>query len=169
MTVEINLKKECSKCSEWKFPSEFGKRKKRTEGDSGLTSHCKACEKARKKSYDTKAYSAEYYQKNKEKICKRSAIKTQEKYDYIRKIKATAPCTDCGAIFPDNPECLDFDHLEDDKKSFNISQAGWKTVAQIDEELKKGEWVCANCHRIRTGKRGQYKTSGAKGHKKRAG
>jgi hypothetical protein len=46
---------------------------------------------------------------------------------------------------------MHFDHLDGDMKSAGISQL--RTIAMIDEEVKKCELVCANCHAERTHKR----------------
>jgi len=67
-----------------------------------------------------------------------------------------APCTDCGTTYP--PECMDFDHLSDDKIE-NVSRMvyGSYSLAALTSEINKCELVCANCHRIRTSARAQSK------------
>ena len=57
------------------------------------------------------------------------------------------PCTDCGQVF--HWAAMDFDHVRGRKK-FNISQAQDIPWHKIEQELKKCELVCANCHRIRS-------------------
>lgn len=74
--------------------------------------------------------------------------------DWITKIKAEAPCQDCGGVFP--PECMDFDHVRG-KKPFSLGSRlalkyKWETVTR---EIEKCDLVCANCHRIRTTRRRQ--------------
>jgi hypothetical protein len=65
------------------------------------------------------------------------------------------PCVDCGE---DNPVVLEFDHLRD--KVDNVSGlvrrlTSWQA---IEDEIRKCEVVCANCHRIRTAQRaGTYR------------
>jgi len=213
MTVEIQLKKKCSKCKQLKFKTDFvkngdrlrsackecsrrpgvkprtraidGKKicsqckqnklledyHKREDRKNGIMSHCKECEKNRNAGRKNKLieYNRKYYLNNKEKVKQRSKIAGDEKMEYITNIKCNTPCTDCGKNFEDNPECLDFDHIDDTTKKFNLSGARWHTWEEIEKELDKVEIVCSNCHRIRTKKSGQYKTNGAKGHKKRAG
>jgi hypothetical protein len=65
----------------------------------------------------------------------------------VERVKGIEPETD--------PLVLDFDHLGD--KRFNISQAlpdrNW---AAILAEIEKCEVVCANCHRRRTARRGDF-------------
>lgn len=46
MTVTIQLKKKCSRCSLWKFLDEFYARRDR-RGGTARVSHCKECEKKR--------------------------------------------------------------------------------------------------------------------------
>ena len=65
----------------------------------------------------------------------------------IEEIKKN-PCTDCGVSYPSY--VMDFDHLPQYEKSFNL--AFWFSYNQEDvfNELAKCELVCANCHRLRT-------------------
>lgn len=69
---------------------------------------------------------------------------------FIREAK-TKPCTDCKGVFP--PICMDFDHLPEHDKKFNISQSNSYDEADIRSEIEKCEVVCSNCHRIRTADR----------------
>jgi hypothetical protein len=60
----------------------------------------------------------------------------------------SAPCSDCHIGFP--PECMDFDHINNDKIidiSGAIRSKGYRFIL---EELKKTELVCAVCHQLRT-------------------
>lgn len=65
----------------------------------------------------------------------------------------SVPCADCGGVFP--PECMDFDHLPEYEKSFNVGGAVTtrRAWASVLAEIEKCEVVCANCHRIRTRQR----------------
>lgn len=58
------------------------------------------------------------------------------------------PCVDCGER---NVIVLDFDHVRG-KKEFNIgtSVSSRKCWTKIEEEIKKCDVRCANCHRIKT-------------------
>lgn len=55
-------------------------------------------------------------------------------------------CLDCGGTFPSC--CFHFDHRNPMEKSFHISMS-IPDVA-LEEELKKCDMVCANCHAIRS-------------------
>lgn len=67
--------------------------------------------------------------------------------DFLNKAK-NVPCFDCKKAYP--YYVMDFDHMRD--KKFNLSDAicGYKSIRKIEEEIKKCQIVCSNCHRIRT-------------------
>ena len=65
------------------------------------------------------------------------------------------PCMDCGNSFP--AICMDFDHRPGTVKKFQISVKALCALARIEKEIAKCDIVCANCHRIRTKQRGQYR------------
>lgn len=68
---------------------------------------------------------------------------------FIHETKHNKPCVDCHEIFPHY--ILDFDHLPGFEKKFNVSNASNASSLQaIQDEVKKCELVCANCHRHRT-------------------
>ena len=77
----------------------------------------------------------------------------QRMWDYL----LNSSCADCKIK---DPRVLEFDHLPEFEKSFNISRAvsgstrSWKLILK---EIEKCEIVCANCHKIRTQIRGNYK------------
>lgn len=54
-------------------------------------------------------------------------------------------CMDCGS---DDERVLVFDHIE--KKTCNVARLLGKSWKRIEDELRKCELVCANCHQIRT-------------------
>jgi hypothetical protein len=58
------------------------------------------------------------------------------------------PCLDCRGRF--HRAAMEFDHLPQFKKLFNLSQFATHTLLEIHQEAKKCEVVCANCHRVRT-------------------
>lgn len=86
----------------------------------------------------------------------RHRVLVATKRDIINKIK-TGPCSDCERNF--NPVCMDFDHLPHNPKRANISVliGGSCTVEYLVTELDKCELVCANCHRLRTLSRFEYR------------
>jgi len=71
------------------------------------------------------------------------------------------PCQDCSGTF--EICCMDFDHRPGTVKSYNIGSmfAHHYSRELIEEELKKCDLVCANCHRVRT--RNKRRGSGLSG------
>lgn len=70
---------------------------------------------------------------------------------YIREIKSNNKCVDCQSFYP--YECMTFDHVpERGKKLFNIAHALKKNTSleQLNEEIKKCDLLCFNCHNLRT-------------------
>jgi hypothetical protein len=107
-------------------------------------SYCKECNSERSKII---------YQNNKEYYsikAKKQDIKYREEVRALLIKYKNVPCADCGNKYP--IECMDFDHLPEFNKSFTISHSR-KSIKLIEEEIKKCEVVCSNCHRIRTSKR----------------
>ena len=72
---------------------------------------------------------------------------------WLSKLYATIPCMDCERVFP---YCaMDFDHRPEEIKSFVIGRLGTAIASperkkKILEEIRKCDYVCACCHRIRT-------------------
>lgn len=67
------------------------------------------------------------------------------------------PCVDCGE--PD-PVVLEFDHLPEHVKRFEIGRAvvaSTRSWALILSEIDRCEVVCANCHRRRSARRGGFR------------
>lgn len=129
---------------------------------------------------DQKEYQKEYRQKNKERIAiyrnkynkewrQNNKVYTKE---YNRKRYLTSsirqvylipkyegiPCLDCGGVFQ---YCsMHFDHRPGEVKSFNIANKCClnttpNTIDMIEAEINKCDFVCANCHAVRTWKRKQ--------------
>lgn len=123
---------------------------------------------------DLKAYGLKWRRENPERVKflqkrfratpkgKAAMRRSNEKLRRQRKIlKARAksgPCFDCGGIFP--PEVYDFDHVKG-KKKFEVSRGFSRVSAKaLEDEIKKCDLVCANCHRVRTSRRRQGKPLG---------
>ena len=73
--------------------------------------------------------------------------------DYVRQIKESNPCIDCGEHF--HYSQMDFDHLDDKKHSIAKLANSEASIKTIKSELTKCELVCSNCHRLRTWVRAQ--------------
>ena len=135
MTIELQLKKKCRRCLEWKFKNDFSPAPKNKDG---RFSYCKKCNAIKVK---------EHRRRNLSKL----EISRISRQQAITQIKAEAHCVRCGAWFPNNPEVMDFDHTQD--KKFNISQVDGRSVQEIIKEMEKCQLLCANCHRIITRQR----------------
>lgn len=69
--------------------------------------------------------------------------------EYIKTLKESTPCKDCGKKYPHY--VMHFDHLKD--KKFNIGSSTGVNKKAFLEEISKCEIVCANCHAERTYRR----------------
>jgi len=94
-----------------------------------------------------------------ESIEKARATKRKHKKSYemrgkelIYSILKDAKCVDCGY---DNWLALEFDHLPEHVKKYDISQMYTKSLKAIQTEIDKCDIVCSNCHTIRSFTRAQ--------------
>lgn len=68
----------------------------------------------------------------------------------VREHLAANPCADCGES---DPVVLEFDHIDPEKKQFNVSNAvrsGCVSLDRIKRDILNCVVRCANCHRRRT-------------------
>src|SRR5690606_14118283 len=103
----------------------FTKNKNKSKTD-GLNSYCKSC---------SKNYRIKYKKKN-PTTYKDNLELRQKKRNFISKHK-NVPCTDCGKSYPHY--VMDFDHLPQYKKEFNISDSVRKMISneKIEQEIAK--------------------------------
>lgn len=140
--------KTCTKCNKKKIPEEFRKRSKNYDG---LSCWCNECfrEYERNKWKSSKDRRESNKTKNKERILRNR----QFIFDWLKRY----PCETCGEK---DPIVLQFDHINKNEKSHNISEmihAGF-SIEKIKEEVQKCQVLCANCHARRTAKQfGWYK------------
>lgn len=89
--------------------------------------------------------------KNKEDWIDWNKRRYEESQKSLHELKAK-PCTDCGGIFPHY--VMEFDHVpergEKKKNICELSGSSKFTSKRVQEELKKCDLVCANCHKVRT-------------------
>lgn len=138
----MNLKI-CSKCGKEKPLKDFYLRKSGPRSGK-YYEKCKECMKLRGRNY--------YHLNHKRQL--NLALIRRAKYrkimrDFLIKVKS-GPCVDCGGIYP--PFVMDFDHRDGEKKEKEIARmvaSGWSKI-KVENEIKKCELVCSNCHRIRT-------------------
>lgn len=75
-------------------------------------------------------------------------VRKRRNRDLIQKLKMERGCADCG--YNKHPAALDFDHLPEAGKLYQVSTMTMASIETLLAELAKCEVVCANCHRIRT-------------------
>lgn len=127
-------KKICGKCQNEKSLSEFNKNKEKKDG---YGAYCKEC---------NQLYQKKHYSDNKiEYIVKKNNRKKTLK-EFVDGIKKNSKCSYC----PENDiACLDFHHIDNNEKDFNIGEAITRglSVEKIQEEIHKCVVLCSNCHR----------------------
>ena len=123
----------CSKCNIDKPISSFRRDKTKK---SGYQHFCKDCAKTYYRSVYSEKYSSKYNERNNKRRAYHMSLLTE--------YKNNLQCVIC-----DESEnvCLDFHHLNPDKKDFTIAVSLGRNWSSIEEELKKCVVLCANCHR----------------------
>lgn len=61
------------------------------------------------------------------------------------KLRLGNKCTHCSST-----KQLQFDHINPDTKSFRISHARSVSLKRLEEEIKKCQLLCINCHKKKT-------------------
>ena len=75
--------------------------------------------------------------------------------EILREAKSK-PCADCGRFFP--YFVMDLDHREGVEKISAVAlMVSALSIQQMLNEIEKCDVVCANCHRIRTFNRDQWR------------
>lgn len=156
--------KVCSECGEKKRMADFalntGWRKKRAADPTRYKHKCKKCSRAPSaiavdpgfKPHRTRAPA-----KPKSKAEKRAAAakykRKARRETRIRALRYLAEkgCCECGSH---DPRILEFDHIDTDEKSADISRLladGFSWGAEkLRAEIRKCRVICANCHRKHT-------------------
>jgi hypothetical protein len=128
----------CSKCKEEKPLSEFNRKDK-----TKYQTYCKICDNA---------IAREYYAKNGDRLRKQinqaRKIRVKNTKEYVKDLKESSPCADCGKKYP--YYVMDFDHQRDKEILISRAVGDGSSLTKIKKEIEKCEIVCANCHRIRT-------------------
>lgn len=101
---------------------------------------------------DARAASKRNYLLNKQKYLDKREKLRQQLLQIVNKLREETPCTDCGFNYP--YYVMDFDHLPEYVKVENVITLALRGATKLlEEEIKKCEIVCSNCHRERTHKR----------------
>jgi hypothetical protein len=99
-----------------------------------------------------KEYSKKHYEANIEGYKAKSAASNKKlrlrNRDYIKNIKESNPCMDCGKSYPFY--VMHFDHIYDKNGSVSDLSRASSSIERIQKEIDNCELVCANCHAERT-------------------
>lgn len=84
---------------------------------------------------------------------------TDERREVVNAIKTKRGCADCG--YSAHHAALDFDHIDRVAKTKTVAwlvshAAPW---SELLAEMEKCEVVCANCHRVRTYEREDWRSA----------
>lgn len=135
--------KVCIKCLKPQALSQFNYRNRKT---GTRHNYCKTCSRADIKNH---------YERNKEyyirKARTRNLATRQEIQNRLLDYLSNHACVDCGE---NDAVVLDFDHVDEAKKTASISDMlkNRRSWSRIELELNKCMVRCANCHRRRTAK-----------------
>jgi 5-methylcytosine-specific restriction endonuclease McrA len=141
----------CSKCKQEKSESEFFVKDRKT---GRLHAQCKACYQEHRKTY----YSEHYKKYHDEYLLRARKRRLEVKsilHGNLQAFLSDKKCIMCGE---NDPVVLDFDHINPATKSFSIAKAitYGKKWEEIFAEIQKCQILCANCHRRKTAKEGNW-------------
>ena len=109
-------------------------------------------DRKKRQNYQRK-YAPEYYQANRDRIRKQTALRKKRIKAWFAEFKSTQECARCGES---HPACLEFHHVdpkgEVDKSmrkyaAISTLVSGARGIDTIKRELRKCQVLCANCHR----------------------
>ena len=95
--------------------------------------------------------------KNKKDLYKNQQRYRDRNHEFLWTYLLDKTCIDCKN---NDSRVLEFDHLPEYEKKFDIAKSiagSTRSWEKVLVEIKKCEIVCANCHKIRTMSRGNYK------------
>ena len=121
---------------------------KKSSGRDGISPWCKDCKCAKARTH---------YLSNREKIIKRTRVynkaNVKECKEKVANYLSQHPCVDCGET---DIVVLDFDHLKNKKANVSRLVATGRKWTIVLREINKCEVRCANCHRRKTAKHGNW-------------
>lgn len=137
----------CPKCNVEQPIENFHKNNTRKDKHAA---HCRACRNFYAKVWY--GYNKEIQQERIRKSPTRLNNKKASR-NLVMQTLLNNPCKDCGET---DPIVLEFDHIGEKKYNVATICNGKYSTKTVQEEINKCEVVCANCHRRRTSKRGQF-------------
>jgi preprotein translocase subunit SecD len=124
----------CPKCKEVKPPTEWPASKK--------LNYCSEC----KREYDREYWQKTKALRNERKRANATQVRNRNRA-YVWDFLTKNPCIDCGES---DPIVLEFDHIQDKEENVSILVGNAASIERLDEEIRKCEVRCANCHRRKT-------------------
>lgn len=129
--------KRCKNCKKEKDLSKF-----HLASGGYRQSTCKECESE---------YHREWYKANKDRVKKQVRLRSKKNIDRNKKIiighLEDHPCADCGST---EIEVLQFDHLPQYEKKFDVGGPPDVSQRVLLDEIAKCDVVCPTCHVRRT-------------------
>jgi hypothetical protein len=125
-------------CSTCKLEKSFNEFRKDSSKKDGYQPRCKCCVKAR----THQRYKELYHVKAKIGQASRRKNRYTKLKDYIIN---HGGCIVCGE---NDQACIDFHHLDPNKKEFSISQSTNLQWELVEQEIAKCIMLCANHHRL---------------------
>lgn len=112
----------------------------------------KEAHKRRQDRYRAKLDREVYLERAREATRKHRREKLQKVKLYLQGLLG-GKCQNCGIS---DSRVLDFDHIDPASKEMLISQRYNLPIGVLEEEVRKCQLLCANCHRIKTFESGGY-------------
>lgn len=147
------ITKTCTSCKQEKPIDQFNKRAKSKDG---YNEQCRLCISTWRKNrrLELKAQGITprtdiYNREHKDEKNAWRQNRRKEIRDYLRSLKIGKTCDMCGGEFP--PVAMDWDHLDQNTKLFDICQDGIREMyskEKLHDEIDKCRLICANCHRV---------------------
>jgi hypothetical protein len=130
--------KRCGRCTEYSPHHAFNR-----AGD-GRQHWCRDC---------FRAYFQERGDRHRVQVAKSRDARREPLRRLLLEHFATHPCVDCGE---DDARVLEFDHVGRKRSSIGVLLNRGARPSEVEVEMGRCVVVCANCHRRRTAKRGQW-------------
>lgn len=95
--------------------------------------------------YQARYHREVWYPANKAKRLQLNKAWRERKQTEYLEYKSTLKCQLCGEA---ESCCLDFHHIESDKKDFSVAtRSRYTSLTKLKEEIDKCVVLCSNCHR----------------------
>lgn len=124
----------CPSCSIEKSFADFHKD---SSSKSGYQTYCKTCVK--NKNSGRNGYQSE---------------RNIQRVELLAQIKLERGCADCG--YNEYAVALHFDHRDSSNKVRDVTRLRNGNMEKLLAEIEKCDVVCANCHAVRTARRGNW-------------